>query len=216
MSHLPDPLGWWFQLLDLMEWQSQLHGPLCGELCPLPPLKLCQVGLHSWGSTGWPWHPSRDFLTYWNKGNSAPHFKTNEAAQMVSESPSELIFPFLKKNSAYLPLICFMVYSCSILRSWTVFFHLQAPPPRHFVQNISLYSGIIPSLFLTSAEIADSIPESHLLSLCQVIIYYTLSIPFRISLLTLGCMRVKLLQSCPTLCNSMDCSPPGSSVHGIL
>ena len=31
-------------------------------------------------------------------------------------------------------------------------------------------------------------------------------------------MRVpaKLLQSCPTLCKPMDCSPPGSSVHGIL
>ena len=30
--------------------------------------------------------------------------------------------------------------------------------------------------------------------------------------------KVKALvtQSCPTLCNSMDCSPPGSSVHGIL
>ena len=27
-------------------------------------------------------------------------------------------------------------------------------------------------------------------------------------------MRVLLLQSCPTLCNLMDCSPPGSSVHG--
>ena len=26
----------------------------------------------------------------------------------------------------------------------------------------------------------------------------------------------KLLQSCPTLCNPMDCSPPGFSVHGIL
>ena len=24
----------------------------------------------------------------------------------------------------------------------------------------------------------------------------------------------KLLQSCPTFCNTMDCSPPGSSVHG--
>ena len=24
----------------------------------------------------------------------------------------------------------------------------------------------------------------------------------------------KLLQSCPTLCDPMDCSPPGSSVHG--
>ena len=25
----------------------------------------------------------------------------------------------------------------------------------------------------------------------------------------------KSLQSCPTLCDPMDCSPPGSSVHGI-
>ena len=28
--------------------------------------------------------------------------------------------------------------------------------------------------------------------------------------------HAKLLQSCPTLCNPMDHSPPGSSVHGIL
>ena len=28
--------------------------------------------------------------------------------------------------------------------------------------------------------------------------------------------HAKSLQSCPTLCNPMDCSPPGSSVHGIL
>jgi len=26
----------------------------------------------------------------------------------------------------------------------------------------------------------------------------------------------KSLQSCPTLCNLMDCSLPGSSVHGIF
>ena len=26
----------------------------------------------------------------------------------------------------------------------------------------------------------------------------------------------KLLQSCPTLCDPMDCSLPGFSVHGIL
>ena len=30
------------------------------------------------------------------------------------------------------------------------------------------------------------------------------------------CVYAQLLQLCPTLCNSMDCSPPGSSVHGIL
>ena len=28
-------------------------------------------------------------------------------------------------------------------------------------------------------------------------------------------MEVKVTPSCPTLCNSMDGSPPGSSVHGI-
>ena len=30
------------------------------------------------------------------------------------------------------------------------------------------------------------------------------------------CARTKFAQSCPTLCNSMDCSPPDSSVHGIF
>ena len=31
-----------------------------------------------------------------------------------------------------------------------------------------------------------------------------------------ACMCPKFLQSCLTLSNTMDCSPPGSSVHGIL
>ena len=31
-----------------------------------------------------------------------------------------------------------------------------------------------------------------------------------------ACMCVKSLQSYPTLCDFMDCSPPGSSVHGLL
>ena len=30
------------------------------------------------------------------------------------------------------------------------------------------------------------------------------------------CRCAKLLQSCPILCDPMDCSPLGSSVHGIL
>ena len=29
-------------------------------------------------------------------------------------------------------------------------------------------------------------------------------------------MRAKSLQSCPTLCDPMDCSQPGASVHGVL
>ena len=31
-----------------------------------------------------------------------------------------------------------------------------------------------------------------------------------------ACLCAKLLQSCLTFCNPMDCSPSGSSVHGIL
>ena len=31
-----------------------------------------------------------------------------------------------------------------------------------------------------------------------------------------SCLSAKLLQSCPTLWDLIDCSPPGSSVHGIL
>ena len=30
------------------------------------------------------------------------------------------------------------------------------------------------------------------------------------------CVHAESLQSCPTLCDPMDCSLPGSSVHGIL
>ena len=26
----------------------------------------------------------------------------------------------------------------------------------------------------------------------------------------------EVIQSCPTLCDPVDCSPPGSSVHGVL
>ena len=29
-------------------------------------------------------------------------------------------------------------------------------------------------------------------------------------------VKVLFAQSCPTLCDPMDCTPPGSSVHGIL
>ena len=43
---------------------------------------------------------------------------------------------------------------------------------------------------------------------------YWSGLPFPSS--TNACMRAKLPQSCPTLCNPTDGSPPGSSVHGIL
>ena len=43
----------------------------------------------------------------------------------------------------------------------------------------------------------------------------------RLDLASMGDLAHPLLvsvsaQSCPTLCESVDCSPPGSSVHGIF
>ena len=38
----------------------------------------------------------------------------------------------------------------------------------------------------------------------------------RWSSLSVLCMCAKLLQSCPTLCNPVDYSPPGFSIYGIL
>ena len=35
-------------------------------------------------------------------------------------------------------------------------------------------------------------------------------------LISLICVRAKSLQLCPTLCDPMDCSPQGSSIHGIV
>ena len=36
------------------------------------------------------------------------------------------------------------------------------------------------------------------------------------AMLVKGCVCVLVTHSCPTLCDPMDCSPPGSFVHGIL
>ena len=49
----------------------------------------------------------------------------------------------------------------------------------------------------------------HLLFQIQLVRYSDL-------IYLLFCELCLVNQSCPTLCNTMDCSPPGSSVHGIL
>ena len=42
------------------------------------------------------------------------------------------------------------------------------------------------------------------------------SLSLRPECLLSGLSCAKSLQLCPTICNPMDCSPPGSSIHGIL
>ena len=45
---------------------------------------------------------------------------------------------------------------------------------------------------------------------------YDIFFPLVIKIWLFPYKYVKSLQSCPILCDPMDCSPPGSSVHGVL
>ena len=64
-------------------------------------------------------------------------------------------------------------------------------------------------------SLLDSLPT-------QVITEYGVEFPVLSSRLllvicfTYQSVKVSAVRSCPTLCDPMDCSPPGSSVHGIL
>ena len=71
---------------------------------------------------------------------------------------------------------------------------LPFPPPLDL-----LNPGIETASFAVPALQENSLPLNH-----------------EASPLCLLCVCAKLLQSCPTLCDPMDCSPQGSSVHGIF
>ena len=64
-------------------------------------------------------------------------------------------------------------------------------------------------IYMHKSSFSDSFPlwvitEHWIESLCYMIVF-------------IDCVRVcPVAQSRPTLCDPMDCSPPGSSVHGIL
>ena len=63
--------------------------------------------------------------------------------------------------------------------------------------------------------VAESDMTEHMNWLTDwLLICESLPVPIPPQLGVCACML--LLQSCPTLCNTMDCSLPGSSVHGIL
>ena len=57
---------------------------------------------------------------------------------------------------------------------------------------------------------------SFFLSLSAFLTSFHSFLPFLLSFFPFLCVHAKSLQSCPTLCNPMDRSPPDSSVHGIV
>ena len=113
-------------------------------------------------------------------------------------------------------------------------------PSKSLILNLQCREGVLhtlhwnhtPEIFLNYRFQDSNLTHPDLTSLCKAWAYEFLnSIPgdsdihwgLRITSLEIpiewfesSCMPAKLLQSCPTLCNPKDCSPPGSSVLEIL
>ena len=73
-----------------------------------------------------------------------------------------------------------------------------------------------PRHFSELHRIFHSMPQSfHKCQTCICVLRH-LTPPVPPPLFLWHLCSVLIAQSCQTLCNSMDCSPPGSSVHGVL
>ena len=78
---------------------------------------------------------------------------------------------------------------------------------RHIYYQYNIYAKHILSNCLETIRLQSSIvqiSEAVPLWLCSRCLH-----------VSLACLHTKWFRSCPTLCNPMDHSPPGSSVHGI-
>ena len=97
------------------------------------------------------------------------------------------------------------------------FLHLPRPPNPRCMPSASPASPVDPLQYIQAVIISQPCLHHSLLFLPFPLLDTPILSPPR-SDQTFACslLSVLSLQSCPTLCHPMDCSPPGSSVHGIL
>ena len=108
--------------------------------------------------------------------------------------------------------------SLIILVYRTITWHLYFCPPygMFFAQTFHIHLLLPKSLPVMSSQLPSKLPTS------LSSIFHSLAPPAPFTWFTFLCsshhhlMFVSVTKSCPTLCNSMDCSPPGSSIYGIL
>ena len=75
-----------------------------------------------------------------------------------------------------------------------------------------LVYGSVHEIMLNKTEHKDI--YIYIYTYTNTYIYVHINIYMCVCMYICMCMHTKWLQSCPTLCNPMDCSPPDSSVHG--
>ena len=110
------------------------------------------------------------------------------------------------------PLILFSLTSPALTPLHTLFLFVVSIAPTGFLYSfhslLASLLGYFQLIFLLTHWFFFLF-----LSLSQV--YCWISV-LNFSVYSLYCVDAKLPQSCLTLCDPMDCSLPGSSVHGIL
>ena len=125
------------------------------------------------------------------------------------QSPS-CVRLFATQQTAALQAFMTLIISRSLSKFISI---LLVMPSSHLILWCPLL--LLPSIFPNSRDFSN---ESSVCIRWQK--YWSLSFSISLSIefssvqFVLYC--AKSLHSCPTLCDPMDCSPPGSSVHGIL
>ena len=153
-----------------------------------------------------------------SRGSSQPRNRTWDSCIQADSSPSE---PPGK------PLSCAWIQFSSVAQSCLIF-----PTPWIAARQASLsITNSQSSLKLTSIQ--SVMPSSHLILCRPLLLLPPIPPSIRVfsneSTLRMRCMcmymymvyiyiiyAAKSLQSCPTLCDPIDSSPPGSAVPGIL
>ena len=121
---------------------------------------------------------------------------------------SRVLQPRMSWSAALLDVGLWLPYAYTMREMWTaVSWAFATCQVLHLASNITWFSFFSPSLsFLSTFPVPFSLldwnEQQRPLNRRKAIIQ--------------SCAVCLVTQSCSILCNPVDCSPPGSSVHGIL
>ena len=132
-----------------------------------------------------------------------PSLKMSEDCRIVAPAPHKTIFQHRREHSMRIFILESLVSACMTVNLYLAIGDQLKNSLAIINQYVLFYKW--PYKYLGIFK--DNILKSYSCSVLCLCIYYKY---FNISLCA------ELFQSCLTLCDSMDYSPPGSSVYGIL
>ena len=156
--------------------------------------------------------PDAMILVFWTLSFKATFSLSSFPFFMWLLSPS-LLSAIRVVSSSFLRLLIFLPGNLEAFASFSPAFHMMYSAYKLNKQGDNIQPWLTPSPIWN-----QSVVPCPVLTVASWPAYRFLRSPNIILILKMRiCAYVcaKSLQSCPTLCNAMDCSPPGSSVHGI-